>query len=68
MTGCNQLVDNAALQFVIGGGGAATWSFPVPNLPSLFGATFYNQAFPFDPAANAFGWTATNGGVAVMGF
>ena len=68
MTGCSQLVDTTALEFVIGLSGTATWSFPVPNVPSLFGATFFNQAFPFDPAANAFGWTATNGGIAVMGF
>ena len=68
MTGCTQMVDNAATQFVIGGGGAATWSFAVPNLPGLFGAIFSSQAIPIDPAANAFVWTATSDGVTVLGF
>ena len=68
MSGCSQLVDAFVVDFVSGGGGSATWSWTLPTQPSLFGAVFYNQAFVLDPAANAFGWTATNAGVGVLGY
>ncbi len=68
MSGCSQLVDAQVIDFVAGAGGAASWTWTLPSQPSLFGAVFYNQAFAIDPAANAFGWTVTNGGVGTVGF
>jgi|GEM_PF-5348783 len=68
MIGCSQLVDAFVVDFVSGGGGSATWNWTLPTQPSLFGAVFYNQAFVLDPAANAFGWTATNAGVGTLGY
>lgn len=44
--------------------GSANWSFTVPAIP---GGEFFVQAFPFDPPANAFGYTASNAGKAVLG-
>ena len=68
MSGCSQLVDAQVLDFVAGSGPSASWAWTLPSQPSLFGAIFYNQAFVIDPAANVFGWTASNGGVGVVGF
>ena len=68
MSGCSQLVDAQVIDFFAGAGGAASWTWTLPSQPSLFGAVFYNQAFAIDPAANAFGWTVTNGGVGTVGF
>jgi hypothetical protein len=48
--------------------GSAVWQFAVPNVPNAPGATFYNQAFVFDPTANALGLTTSNGGQATIGF
>lgn len=44
--------------------GSANWSFTVPAIP---GGEFFVQAFPFDPPASAFGYTASNAGKAVLG-
>lgn len=44
--------------------GSANWSFTVPAIP---GGEFFVQAFPFDPPANAFGYTTSNAGKAVLG-
>lgn len=68
MTGCTQYVDALVLDFVVGAGNQADWTWAIPNQPDLFGALFFNQAFAFDPAANGFGWTASNAGAGVLGF
>jgi len=68
MTGCTQYVDALVLDFVVGANQEADWSWQVPNQANLFGANFYNQAFSFDPAANSFGWTASNAGAGTLGF
>ncbi|MFN3240269.1 MAG: hypothetical protein ACE37K_02025 [Planctomycetota bacterium] len=68
MTGCTQYVDALVLDFVVGAANQADWSWAIPNQPDLFGATFFNQAFAFDPAANGFGWTASNAGGGALGF
>ncbi|MFK7741702.1 MAG: hypothetical protein AB8H80_15395 [Planctomycetota bacterium] len=61
MTSCMLRVDPAASVALSGSGNAATWNLPVPNNQALFGYRFFLQAFSFDPAANALGFTATGG-------
>lgn len=45
--------------------GSALWQWTVPNAP---GVSFYNQAFAFDPAANALGITTSNAAQGTIGF
>jgi len=47
--------------------GRATLSLPVPNMPSLVGLTFVNQAVAADPGRNAFGAVVSNAGIGVIG-
>lgn len=68
MTGCSQLVDALILDLIQGPGFTATWSWAIPSDPSIFGYSFFNQAFSLDPAANAFGFVASNAGHGVLGF
>lgn len=42
--------------------GGATWGFAIPHNLALTGTVFAQQAFVFDPAANALGLTVTNAG------
>lgn len=44
--------------------GAATWGFPIPNIP---GGVFFTQAVVFDQPANAFGITLSNAVRGVVG-
>jgi hypothetical protein len=68
MPGCDLLVDPLVSAVLFDAGTSATWSLPIPSTQSLFGQQFFSQAFPFDPAANAFGFTASNGTTATLGF
>jgi hypothetical protein len=68
MPGCNLLVDPLVAIALTGPGSVATWSWAIPNVQSLFGATFFAQGFSFDPGANAFGFAASNGAVGTLGF
>jgi len=61
MPGCNLLADPLVTDFVAGAGATATWSLAVPAQSALVGLLLYGQAFSVDPAANAFGFTASNG-------
>ena len=45
--------------------GTAVWQRAIPSFPGL---VFYNQAFAFDPGANALGLTTSNGGQGTLGF
>lgn len=47
--------------------GAATMRFPVPNDRALLCARVYMQYFPFDSAANPFGFSASNYGRVLVG-
>ncbi|HEX6810881.1 MAG TPA: hypothetical protein VF384_04585 [Planctomycetota bacterium] len=68
MPGCELLADPLILNLVSAPGTSATWSWALPALPALFGASFFNQAFSLDPAANPFGFTASNGGAGWIGY
>src|SRR5204863_9766642 len=63
--GCTALASGESLFLLTNVLGSAVWQFAVPNAP---GATFYNQAFAFDPPANALGPTVSNAGQATVGF
>lgn len=68
MVGCTQYVDALVLDVIQNVGTTATWTWAIPNTASLFGFPFYNQAFSLDPAANSFGFTASNAGRGVLGY
>jgi len=68
MPGCSQYADALILDLISGSQGQASWSLNVPNTTSLFGVHFYNQAYPLDPGANAFGLTASNAATGFVGY
>ena len=61
---CNLLVGIDNLYSTSNVLGAAAWTFPIPNIP---GGIFFSQAVVFDPPANTFGITLSNGGRGVVG-
>lgn len=63
--GCNLLVDPLAVQFLIGVGNTASWSFTVPNNTAFAGIELFNQGVSLDntPAGASF----SNGGRCVLG-
>ncbi|MCB9884787.1 MAG: hypothetical protein H6838_04805 [Planctomycetes bacterium] len=63
--GCSILCSGEAPYLLTNVLGSALWSWNVPNVP---GVSFYNQAFGFDPAANALGLSASNAGRGTIGF
>jgi hypothetical protein len=68
MPTCSLLVDPQLSATMVGVGTAADWSWSLPASPGLFGISFYAQAFSLDPAANAFGFAASNGAIATLGY
>jgi hypothetical protein len=68
MPGCSLLVDPLVSLVLVGAGSSASWSLAVPNQQSLFGVQFFSQAFSLDPAANAFGFAASAGTTATVGY
>lgn len=60
MTGCTEYVSNDVLIGLPTGAGAASYTLPLPNNPSLRGVRLFSQVFTVDPTANAFGATTTN--------
>jgi len=62
--GCSVLCSGEELIVLTNVLGSAVWQRAIPSFPGL---TFYNQAFAFDPAANALGLTTSNGGQGVIG-
>jgi hypothetical protein len=62
MTGCSLLVAaDVPFPFTPAPPGEATWTLPVPNVASLAGIEFFNQAIVLDLPANSLGLTVTNG-------
>ncbi|MEZ6036316.1 MAG: kelch repeat-containing protein [Planctomycetota bacterium] len=64
MPGCVALATPDMLLNMAGAGGQATWTWP--NVAGVLGATLYCQALCFDPVANAFGFTTSNGVFATL--
>ena len=67
LPGCALYGSVDQLDFGIATLGRATLSLPVPNVPSLAGITFVNQALASDPGVNAFGAVVSNAGIGVIG-
>ena len=67
MTGCTLYADPLTLAVAAGSGSSASWSWQLPSNPAFFGYQLFHQAFALDPAANAFGFTASNAGIATLG-
>jgi hypothetical protein len=65
MPGCSLLTD--VVDTKLGFGPTAKWNFILPGSPLLLGTVFFNQAIVFDAAANAAGFTTSNGGRGVVG-
>lgn len=66
--GCSLLVENGiASTMLTNTAGAANLQYTLPYNIYVLGQSFYNQAFVFDPAANAFGFVASNAGHGVFG-
>jgi hypothetical protein len=48
--GCDLLVDPLVTATLVGAGGVATWSLPIPSTGTLLAASLFNQAASLDPA------------------
>jgi hypothetical protein len=67
MPGCSLLVPTDVIELSAATGGTAAWSVGIPNVPSLAAASFRQQAFVLDPAANPLGLAASNGVLVTIG-
>ncbi|HLQ37759.1 MAG TPA: hypothetical protein VK348_08160, partial [Planctomycetota bacterium] len=68
MPGCTAFVSNDTVQLVLGSGGQATATFPIPNFASLVGLDFHQQAIVLDPlAGNALGAVMSDAATATIG-
>ena len=67
MIGCTQYVSDDATFFMLSLSSTLNWSIAIPADAGLVGFAFNVQGAVFDPAANPFGVTATNGGTAQIG-
>ena len=67
MPGCDLLVEALLVDAVAAAGTTVAWSLPLPAGSALLGLRFFQQGFVFDPAANAFGFVASNAAAATIG-
>jgi hypothetical protein len=67
MLGCVLLAEPLLTDLLVGSGATLDWSLALPAGPALLGATFFQQALVLDPAANTFGFVASNGAAATIG-
>lgn len=67
MAGCVARVSPDARFLVIGAANAATWNLPIPNLPQLSGALFFNQMMVIDPGINGLGVVMSDAASALVG-
>jgi hypothetical protein len=67
MPGCDLLVPLDILEWAPAVGSVAEWSYSAPLSMSLAGVVWRQQGFPLDPAASAFGLSASNAIVATFG-
>jgi hypothetical protein len=65
--GCVGRVSTDITAFVLGAGGVANYTLPVPDVPSVFvGLPLWTQAIVFD-TTNAFGFTESDSAALVIG-
>jgi alpha-tubulin suppressor-like RCC1 family protein len=68
MPGCIAQVNPDGVYALVGQNGVASYELGIPNLPSLVGAHFYNQAVVLDPSAgNALGAVVSDAAEGVIG-
>ena len=67
MPGCTLRTSIDAVTFLVGAGGQAVFTMAIPNLASLVGATFHQQAMVLDPGANTLGAVLSDAATAVVG-
>lgn len=67
LPGCTALCSVDFTTLLFHASGLATWTLPVPNLPTLGGMQFFNQAVSLDAAApRPVGAALSNGGHGVI--
>lgn len=67
MPGCSSTVSTDGAYFLAGQNGMASYRLPIPNLPSLVGLHFFNQALVLDPGANPLGAVVSDAAEGVIG-
>jgi hypothetical protein len=67
MPGCSDRVSLDSIALLIGANNAAGWSLALPNLPSLLGVHFYQQALVPSPGINALGAVVSDAAAATIG-
>jgi hypothetical protein len=67
MPGCTLLVPLDVVEFRVATAGRSEWALAIPNTPALAGASFRQQAYVLDAAANALGITASNAVLVTLG-
>jgi hypothetical protein len=69
MPGCAFHTSVDATAVLVGQQHQAQWTLPIPDLPSLVGLRFYQQALVLDPAAgNGFGAVVSDAAEGVVGY
>jgi hypothetical protein len=66
MPGCSLRVSPDVITLVSGADHVATFTMPIPNVASLLGLRFFQQALVPDPASNPFGAVLSNSAVAIV--
>ncbi|MCU0863459.1 MAG: hypothetical protein MUC36_06690 [Planctomycetes bacterium] len=67
MPGCELWVDAVQFDAMIAIGNQGNWTWLLPSGSAMLGQRFFQQGFVFDPAANAFGFVASNAAAATIG-
>lgn len=68
MPGCRSYTSADLLAYAPASNGIATWSWNVPNLPTVVGTPFYLQGVTFDPGANQLGLAVSPAATMVIGW
>lgn len=66
MPSCELLVAADTTSILTNASGTARWDLAIPNVASLLGIRFYQQAFVLDASANTLGAIVSNAGYAVI--
>ncbi len=65
--GCLARVSPDLSTLILGSGGTANWTFPIPNQAVYLATQFYTQAYSLDTAANALGVTVSDACAGIIG-
>lgn len=69
LPGCTWQVELDATAILVGQGGQAVWRLPIPDVPSLVGLQFHNQALVLDPQApNPLGLVVSDAATGIVGY